>query len=87
MIILDITILTPGTEVGKRIGNPQTWTEETAGSAPAQPAMQPVPKPAPSPKSMAKPAPTANMNVSMNSSMLSTQMTHPIASLSPYQNK
>ncbi|KAG7308878.1 hypothetical protein JYU34_006140 [Plutella xylostella] len=81
MIILDITILMPGKDVGKKLGNPQTWTEESAASAPAQPAMQPVPKPAPAPVS--RPAP----NPDMNNSLLSTQMTHPIASLSPYQNK
>lgn len=81
MIILDITILMPGKDVGKKLGNPQTWTEESAASAPAQPAMQPVPKPAPAP--VARPA----LNPDMNNSLLSTQMTHPIASLSPYQNK
>lgn len=86
MIILDLTIMAPGAEVGKKLGNPQTWTEESAGSAPAQSAMQPVPKPAPTPMAVSKPAP-ANMNTSLNGSMLSSQMTHPIASLSPYQNK
>ncbi|XP_063536255.1 replication protein A 70 kDa DNA-binding subunit [Cydia strobilella] len=84
MIILDLTILTPGSEVGKKLGNPQTWTEDSAASAP-QPTMQPVPRPAPAPAPMAVSKPMAAP--SMDSSMLSSQMTHPISSLSPYQNK
>lgn len=84
MIILDLTILTPGSEVGKKLGNPQTWTEDSAVSAP-QPTMQPVPRPAPAPAPMTMSKPMAAP--SMDSSMLSSQMTHPISSLSPYQNK
>lgn len=84
MIILDLTILTPGSEVGKKLGNPQTWTEDSAVSAP-QPTMQPVSRPAPAPAPMAVSKPMAAP--SMDSSMLSSQMTHPISSLSPYQNK
>ncbi|XP_063384031.1 replication protein A 70 kDa DNA-binding subunit [Cydia fagiglandana] len=84
MIILDLTILTPGSQVGKKLGNPQTWTEDSAVSAP-QPTMQPVPRPAPAPAPMAVSKPMAAP--SMDSSMLSSQMTHPISSLSPYQNK
>ncbi|XP_061716011.1 replication protein A 70 kDa DNA-binding subunit [Cydia pomonella] len=84
MIILDLTILTPGSEVGKKLGNPQTWTEDSAVSAP-QSTMQPVPRPAPAPAPMAVSKPMAAP--SMDSSMLSSQMTHPISSLSPYQNK
>ncbi|KAI8436718.1 hypothetical protein MSG28_010201 [Choristoneura fumiferana] len=81
MIILDITIIKPGSEVGKKLGNPQTWTEETAASAPAQTTMQPAPKVA------ALPTQSANQVTSMDTSSLASQMTHPIASLSPYQNK
>ncbi|XP_041979266.1 replication protein A 70 kDa DNA-binding subunit [Aricia agestis] len=82
MIILDITILAPGSEIGKKLGNPQTWTEESAAQAPAS-APNPAPKPAPALSSIPKLAPTP----SLDSSMLNTQMTHPIAHLSPYQNK
>lgn len=86
MIILDITIVAPGSEVGKKLGNPQTWTEESAGasSAHAQAAASPAPRPTPAPTPMSL-APTSSAN--LDSSILSTQMTHPIASLSPYQNK
>ncbi|CAK1556348.1 unnamed protein product [Leptosia nina] len=81
MIILDITIIAPGTQVGKKLGNPSTWTEESAQSAPAQ---VPVAKPAPMP---ARPMANHSAAPALDSSMLSSQMTHPIASLSPYQNK
>ncbi|XP_053609978.1 replication protein A 70 kDa DNA-binding subunit [Plodia interpunctella] len=83
MIILDVTILAPGQKVGKKLGNPQTWSEETA-SAPAPSAMQHVPAPSPAkPVQIPRPAPSAGLDTSI----LSSQMTHPIASLSPYQNK
>ncbi|KAJ0176690.1 hypothetical protein K1T71_007869 [Dendrolimus kikuchii] len=82
MVILDITILAPGSQVGKKIGNPQTLTDESSASAAPAPAMQPVPKPTPAPQ-RTMPVTTTNLD----SSILSSQMTHPIASLSPYQNK
>lgn len=84
MIILDVTILSPGSEVGKKLGNPQSWTEESA-VVPPQPVMQPVQRsmPSPAPSPMARPTVGPNLD----SSLLSSQMTHPIASLSPYQNK
>ncbi|CAK1580169.1 unnamed protein product [Parnassius mnemosyne] len=83
MIILDLTIVAPGTQVGKKLGNPQTWTEDSAAAAAAQPAMQPVSRPNPVTTFNIKPTP----NPALDSSILSSQMTHPIASLSPYQNK
>lgn len=84
MIILDITILTPGTQVGKRLGNPQTWSEEAAAAAPAAPAMQPVQRASPAPMA---PVSRPQTSVNLDNSMITSQMTHPIASLSPYQNK
>ncbi|XP_045536529.1 replication protein A 70 kDa DNA-binding subunit isoform X2 [Papilio machaon] len=81
MILLEITILAPGSEVGKKLGNPQTWTEDSA-HAPAQ-AVTPAPQANPRPAPIVKPT----FNQQLDSSMLSSQMTHPIASLSPYQNK
>ncbi|XP_034832124.1 replication protein A 70 kDa DNA-binding subunit [Maniola hyperantus] len=85
MIILDVTVLAPGAEVGKKLGNPQTLTEETVTtSTPVQTPMQPVPQQTPAlVHSLAKPA----AGPSLDSSLLGSQMTHPIASLSPYQNK
>ncbi|XP_013143928.1 PREDICTED: replication protein A 70 kDa DNA-binding subunit [Papilio polytes] len=80
MILIEITILAPGSEVGKKLGNPQTWTEDSA-QAPAQ-VMKPAPQAKPTPAPIIKPS-----NPQLDSSMLSSQMTHPIASLSPYQNK
>ncbi|KPJ03587.1 Replication protein A 70 kDa DNA-binding subunit [Papilio xuthus] len=82
MILLEITILAPGSEVGKKLGNPQTWSEDSA-QAPAPPTMTPAPKANTRPPPAVKPT----FNPRLDSSMLSSQMTHPIASLSPYQNK
>lgn len=84
MIILDITILSPGSEVGKKLGNPETWTEESAAAAQASTSAAPRPAPA-APSPQLKPQPTQAPN--LDSSLLSAQMTHPISSLSPYQNK
>ncbi|XP_023938523.1 replication protein A 70 kDa DNA-binding subunit [Bicyclus anynana] len=93
MIVLDVSIIAPGTEVGKKLGNPQNWSEDSVTtSAPAPTPMRPTPQAAPSlgnslgnsfGNSLAKPAAGPNLD----SSMLGSQMTHPIASLSPYQNK
>ncbi|XP_045448079.1 replication protein A 70 kDa DNA-binding subunit [Melitaea cinxia] len=85
MIILDITILAPGTEVGKKLGNPQSWTEESASAAsvPAPSSINPAPKANLTSNTLPKPTATP----SLNASLLGSQMTHPIASLSPYQNK
>ncbi|XP_047030288.1 replication protein A 70 kDa DNA-binding subunit [Helicoverpa zea] len=84
MIILDITIVAPGSTVGKKLGNPVTWTEESAAAAPPAKSMPtPAPRPNPAPVPTSLPTPSANLD----SSILSSQMTHPIASLSPYQNK
>lgn len=88
MIILDITILSPGSAVGKKLGNPETWTEDSAAAAQAttSAAPRPAPRPAPAaPSPQLKPQPTPAPN--LDSSLLSAQMTHPISSLSPYQNK
>ncbi|XP_075977979.1 replication protein A 70 [Anticarsia gemmatalis] len=84
MIILDITIVAPGSEVGKKLGNPETWTEESGSSAPAPAAPSPAPRNA---APALKPQITSVAPANLDSSMLSSQMTHPIASLSPYQNK
>ncbi|CAD0201397.1 unnamed protein product [Chrysodeixis includens] len=84
MIILDITILSPGSAVGKKLGNPETWTEESAAAAQASTSAAPrAAPPAPSPQLKPQHAPAPNLD----SSLLSAQMTHPISSLSPYQNK
>lgn len=84
MIILDLKIVAPGNQVVKKLGNPQTWTEESAVTSAAPAAATPAPRlvtPAP----QAKTATAAPAN--LDASLLSSQMTHPIASLSPYQNK
>lgn len=86
MIILDITIIAPGSEVGKKLGNPQTWSEEGPGPASAQPVVQTAPKPSFTPAPVSKPTPNL-MTSNLNSSVISSKVTHPINSLSPYQNQ
>lgn len=79
MVIMDLTVLTLGTQLGMKIGNPMSWQELKA-----KPAAQ-----TPAPTINARPAPRPTPNISMNStssSQLSTHRVHPIASLSPYQN-
>lgn len=85
MIILDITVLAPGTEVGKKLGNPQSWTEASASAA-SVPAPSPI-NPAPKANLTSNTLPKPTATTSLNTSQLGSQMTHPIASLSPYQNK
>ncbi|XP_038209890.1 replication protein A 70 kDa DNA-binding subunit [Zerene cesonia] len=84
MIILDITIIAPGSEVGQKLGNPTTWSEESAKPAAVQSPMRPIQKPAPTPSMSTN---INQTNAGLNSSLLNPQMTHPINSLSPYQNK
>jgi len=82
MVILDIKILELGTAIGFKIGNPKPITggaeADTAGSR------QPVPS-----RSL-QPSPSSNRaatNVTVMSSPGGSVSTHPISSLSPYQNK
>uniref|UniRef100_T1GRY7 Replication protein A subunit n=1 Tax=Megaselia scalaris TaxID=36166 RepID=T1GRY7_MEGSC len=81
MIILELTILNDGREVGQKIGNPQTFNPADAASAPAAAAAS-APKPTMNNNNYAK-----NNNVSMNQSINSGHLISPIASLSPYNNK
>lgn len=81
MVILNMTIIAPGTEVKTKIGNPQNLSEETSSASTAAPPLQPAPKPTPTPTFK------NSITTTFDSSVLSAQMTHPIASLSPYQNK
>ncbi|XP_055851551.1 replication protein A 70 kDa DNA-binding subunit [Episyrphus balteatus] len=95
LIILELTVLNHGAEVGKKIGNPVQFTGE------ATIANKPAPAPAAPPKLASEStysSKTTNGNsynsssnnnynsTSMNQSM-NPSMTAPIASLTPYQNK
>ncbi|XP_037037026.1 replication protein A 70 kDa DNA-binding subunit [Bradysia coprophila] len=91
VVILELAILHPGTEVKVKIGDPvplndanMPKTSETV--APSEPA--PSSKPAsngykPSSNGLG----SSNANSSLNSSVMSSHLTSPIASLTPYQNK
>lgn len=91
LIILDLDVLHAGEDVGKQIGNAQpisatntsgnienTKPNGGSGSSSSSAAAPP-----------AKPKETFNNHSSnaMNQSVLSDSLTHPISSLSPYQNK
>lgn len=60
MIILDVEVVAPGSEVGSRIGNPQSWTPESQNpAAPCGPTNgSAVNAPAPTPSNNPPPAPS-----------------------------
>ncbi|XP_073817699.1 replication protein A 70 kDa DNA-binding subunit-like [Musca autumnalis] len=81
LIILEMTILMPGAEVKSKIGEPVNYQEAlTKGGATSA---------APAPKvTESKPKPVyTNHNNNNLDSTINSGLTHPIASLSPYQNK
>lgn len=82
MIILALTVIMPGNQLGMKIGNPVTWQEGAArpqanGGTSGPPAPAPV---------QSRPIVTPQ-TTSSGGGTLSSHMTHPIAGLSPYQNK
>ncbi|XP_055587325.1 replication protein A 70 kDa DNA-binding subunit-like [Uranotaenia lowii] len=91
LIILELTVVKPGSSVGGKIGNPQPLAEG------GQPTQQPssAPSRTESTGSVSNGSSYQNRNSSMmNSSMaggsgnnVDFSLTHPISSLSPYQNK
>lgn len=90
MIILDLDILHIGSDVNKQIGNPAPISASNSAanvenfkpnSAAAKPSA-----PVHDPSSSSSSARGANQSA-MNASILSDALTHPISSLSPYQNK
>lgn len=84
LIILDLEVLNPGTDVGHKVGNPVVLSEGQKAAASA-------PKPEPASKennsSFNNKAPAAGNSSMVASQSISGQLTHPISSLSPYQNK
>ncbi|XP_014241853.1 replication protein A 70 kDa DNA-binding subunit [Cimex lectularius] len=78
MIILEIDVLKPGSEVGMKIGNPVPFTEGAE-----------KPKTQEAPNASTQPARTQTPRRSINDTVYNTPSatrTHPIVSLSPYQN-
>ncbi|XP_046981582.1 replication protein A 70 kDa DNA-binding subunit [Schistocerca americana] len=96
MIILDLTILAKGTEVGMKIGNPVAFPDggssAAATPAPTKPAVASPAQSRPQANGTMAPAPTqlTRPQVRNNAAQLSSPADghiFPIASLSPYQNK
>lgn len=92
MVILDLKVLHPGTEVKVKIGDPQALSDvavqKTSSSAPvANPV--PISKPASSNgyTSTSNGFGSTNAGSSHNTSTLSNHVTSAIANLTPYQNK
>ncbi|KAH8383419.1 hypothetical protein KR009_008515, partial [Drosophila setifemur] len=84
LIISELTVLNAGAEVKSKIGEPVTYENAAKQDLAA-------PKAAAPPASVAKKEPVQNNNnnnnnITMNAS-INSGMTHPISSLSPYQNK
>uniref|UniRef100_A0A1B6MN54 Replication protein A subunit n=1 Tax=Graphocephala atropunctata TaxID=36148 RepID=A0A1B6MN54_9HEMI len=91
LILLDITLLKHGSEVGIRIGNPQACdgadkASTNGGPAPVAPA-QPQYRPSPSPQNNSGFGGNRASVPGSPMGPLDSMRTHPIVGLSPYQNK
>ncbi|XP_058976432.1 replication protein A 70 kDa DNA-binding subunit-like [Musca domestica] len=81
LIILEMTVLMPGSQVKHKIGEPVNYQEaiskgEVSAAAPSHKTIENKPKPM-----------YTNHNNNNLDSTINSGLTHPIASLSPYQNK
>lgn len=79
MLIINCEPLHPGSEVGRKIGNPTNVTDESKVVPSAKPASPTAAK-----TSHRLPAPSFD---SLDASIADGRATQPISSLSPYQNK
>lgn len=88
MVILELTVLHPGTEVKVKIGDPQPLSDAVVQKK-ETPAKDPVPtsKPANGFTSNSNNFGSTNANSSQNTSTMSNHVTSAIANLTPYQNK
>lgn len=86
LIVLELNVLNPGTEVGQRIGTPVSYTEEAAAQSNKATAVKPAAS-SNAKKAETKPSLYNNNNNSTLNQSLTSGLTHPISSLSPYQNK
>lgn len=93
MIILDVTVLNDGSDVQVKIGNPVPIVDsDTAGSGTTPSSNGSTASARSSPpksngSSYQKKVDSSSMNTSMANQSLADQLTLPITSLSPYQNK
>lgn len=82
LIISELTVVNPGAEVKSKIGEPVTYENAAKQDLAPKPAATSNSKPI----AKKEPSHNNNNNIVMNSS-INSGMTHPISSLSPYQNK
>ncbi|XP_001358758.3 replication protein A 70 kDa DNA-binding subunit [Drosophila pseudoobscura] len=81
LIISELTVLNAGAEVKEKIGEPVTYENAAKQDKVAKAAPPVVPK-----KEVTQSNNNNNNNITLNAS-IGAGMTHPISSLSPYQNK
>ncbi|XP_026492335.2 replication protein A 70 kDa DNA-binding subunit-like [Vanessa tameamea] len=86
IIILDINIIVQGKEVGKKLGNPQSWISTSASEVPAQTPASVTPTRIASPASTST-MPKPSAGTSFNTSVVNSKLTIPISSLTPYKRK
>ncbi|XP_063228748.1 replication protein A 70 kDa DNA-binding subunit [Bacillus rossius redtenbacheri] len=87
MIILDLTVLTPGSEVGTKLGNPIPFTDTSAATTPAPSGARPAQ--ARTPTAPTRPMGVSGGNVSRvggTGSPAGGERTVPISAVSPYSN-
>uniref|UniRef100_A0A1I8QBZ9 Replication protein A subunit n=1 Tax=Stomoxys calcitrans TaxID=35570 RepID=A0A1I8QBZ9_STOCA len=82
LIILEMTILNTGDQVNKKIGEPISYTEAATNSKPTAAVVAPKQQ-----ENKPKPMHTNHNNNHTLDQTINSGLTHPIASLSPYQNK
>jgi len=101
MILLELSVVTPGDQVGEKIGNPQQMSDgkaqnqnqnPNAGSAPKRPSEQPAPSEPKKPMMAASNSSTGPPRTSVLTSRptagtSSKEVYTPIDSITPYQNK
>ncbi|KAI9564074.1 Replication protein A 70 kDa D-binding subunit [Daphnia sinensis] len=82
IILLDVEPIVPGSEVGEKIGNPQTLNDVGEVSEDATVNSKPAAS-----MNYSKPAPVSKTGGYGQQAAKSDVITHPIVSLTPYQNK
>lgn len=86
LLILNMQVVAPGSEVGEKIGSPTQLTDVSTNEVAASTSRSNITNGSTSkPETMPNTSSNGSLNVSMGS--LNTSHVHPISSLSPYHNK
>lgn len=87
LIILGLEVLNTGTSVVSKIGNPVALTDSSVSAAKAAASAASARTESSSFGSKNRPSYASDASAAPSGGLLSGQLTHPISSLSPYQNK